>query len=89
MSITIEYKNQDLKAKYPKTYVLNRSIWNVRNELGMTATAFGKVVGFSQSYIVLLETGNRRVNQDIIESICNYLKIDLSQYMIRYILLPD
>ena len=53
-----------------KDGAVNKRIGEVRNALGMRQDEFAEAIKVSRSYIGALETGNREINDRIIELIC-------------------
>jgi HTH-type transcriptional regulator, repressor for puuD len=45
----------------------------LRTEVGLSTTELGKLIGMSQSAISKLENGQRRIDLETLESICNAL----------------
>lgn len=49
---------------------INQRVREVRNALSLSQPEFGKAIGLSQSSLTMIETGNRKVTDRTVSSIC-------------------
>lgn len=69
MEMANDYWHEAANAKAKFHTAIRNAMQELRNKTGLTAKAFGSLMGVSKGYVYLLEKGDRPWNDDLIEKL--------------------
>lgn len=69
MEIANDYWSEAAEAKAKFHTAIRNAMQELRNKTGLTAKAFGSLMGVSKGYVYLLEKGDRPWNDDLVEKL--------------------
>jgi transcriptional regulator with XRE-family HTH domain len=72
------------RHRTPQQRRLQKVLFEVRDEAGLTQTALSEMLGKPQSYVSKYESGERRLDLPEIERICQAVDVKLTEFVRRY-----
>lgn len=62
---------------------LGRTIVRLRKEKGYSQEAFANEAGIDRRYMSDIENGKRNISIDILERVCNKLRVKISEFFVE------
>lgn len=66
-----------------RTTIIDFDLRTLRNEFGLSQREFGKMLGIPRSYVSMLETGSRNINDKLLHRIIEVFNVDIKYHIER------